>query len=58
MCACLVKAGLFPTWQEAFEQGIKPNRPCCKLNGRMVENLTAWQAIHEANREMDSKKGQ
>mmetsp|Transcript_4276 Transcript_4276/g.7127 ORF Transcript_4276/g.7127 Transcript_4276/m.7127 type:complete len:273 (+) Transcript_4276:48-866(+) len=43
MCACLVKAGLFPTWQEAFEKGIKPFRPVCKLNGLMRKALTAWQ---------------
>ena len=44
MCACLVKAGLFSTWEEAFETGIKPKRPCCKLNRRMRQNLTEWQA--------------
>lgn len=44
MCACLVKAGLFSTWLEAFEKGIKPSRPCCKLNKRMRQNLTEWQA--------------
>ncbi len=44
MCACLVKAGLFPTWEEAFEKGIKPRRPVCKLNQRMRENLAGWQA--------------
>eukprot|EP00429_Kryptoperidinium_foliaceum_P008402 CAMPEP_0176014368 /NCGR_PEP_ID=MMETSP0120_2-20121206/6787_1 /TAXON_ID=160619 /ORGANISM="Kryptoperidinium foliaceum, Strain CCMP 1326" /LENGTH=252 /DNA_ID=CAMNT_0017347307 /DNA_START=116 /DNA_END=870 /DNA_ORIENTATION=- len=26
MCACLVKAGLFSDWEEAFEKGIKPYR--------------------------------
>src|SRR3569623_570404 len=55
MCACLVKAGLFPTWVEAFEIGIKPQRPCCKLNARMRSNLTAWQATYVDSRE---KKGQ
>lgn len=55
MCACLVKAGLFRTWQEAFEQGIKPARPCCKLNKRMRSNLTAWQAKYVDGRHM---KGQ
>jgi rhodanese-related sulfurtransferase len=44
MCACLVKAGLFNTWEEAFEMGIKPGRSVCKLNKRMRENLEAWQA--------------
>jgi len=43
MCAALVKAGLFPTWQEAFEKGIKPHRSVCKLNRRMRNNLTEWQ---------------
>jgi protein-tyrosine phosphatase len=43
MCACLVKAGLFDDWKEAFEKGIKPNRLVCKLNQRMRENLAAWQ---------------
>ena len=52
MCAALVKAGLFPTWDEAFEKGIKPYRPVCKLNKRMRENLTAWQAEY-----VDGKKG-
>lgn len=42
MCACLVKEGLFSSWQESFEQ-IKKNRSVCKLNKRMRENLQAWQ---------------
>jgi protein-tyrosine phosphatase len=52
MCACLVKAGLFPNWEEAFEKGIKPARSVCKLNRRMRQNLTEWQRIY-----VDSKKG-
>jgi hypothetical protein len=44
MCACLVKAGLFETWQEALEHGIQPKRPVCKLNRRMRQVLTQWQA--------------
>jgi len=52
MCACLVKAGLYDHWQTAFEQGIKPHRPVCKLNKRMRENLTMWQAEF-----VDGKKG-
>jgi hypothetical protein len=52
MCACLVKAGLFATWEEAFDQGIKPYRTVCKLNARMRANLTAWQAQY-----VDGKKG-
>lgn len=52
MCACLVKAGLYATWEEAFDKGIKPQRSVCKLNTRMKENLTLWQAEY-----VDSKKG-
>jgi protein-tyrosine phosphatase len=55
MCACLVKAGLFRTWQEAFEQGIQPKRPVCKLNRRMRQNLTKWQEAYVNPRD---KKGQ
>lgn len=55
MCACLVKAGLYRTWEEAFEQGIKPGRPVCKLNRRMREVLTEWQNIYVEPRD---KKGQ
>jgi hypothetical protein len=51
MCACLVKAGLFDNWKDAFEKGIKPYRSVCKLNKRMRENLTAWQAQY-----VDGKK--
>eukprot|EP00536_Pseudo-nitzschia_multiseries_P014480 jgi/Psemu1/291474/fgenesh1_pg.711_\ len=51
MCACLVKAGLYDNWKDAFEKGIKPQRPVCKLNKRMRENLAAWQ--HEY---VDNKK--
>lgn len=46
MCAALVKAGLFPDWKEAFEKGIKPGRPVCKLNGMMRIALTEWQKIY------------
>ena len=53
MCACLVKAGLYPDWQEAFEKGIKPGRPVCKLNKRMRQALTQWQEEY-----IDGKKGQ
>ena len=55
MCACLVKAGLFSNWLEAFEKGIKPQRPCCKLNARMKRNLTEWQTRYIEPRD---KKGQ
>jgi protein-tyrosine phosphatase len=53
MCACLVKAGLFSSWQEAFEVGIKPQRSVCKLNSMMKKNLTEWQATY-----IDGKKAQ
>ena len=53
MCACLVKAGLFSNWEEAFEKGIKPQRSVCKLNRRMRQNLSEWQAQY-----VDGKKGQ
>ena len=53
MCACLVKAGLYANWQEAFEKGIKPGRSVCKLNRRMQEALTQWQEEY-----VDGKKGQ
>ena len=43
MCACLVRGGLYPTWEEAFEKGIKPGRPVCKLNAAMKQALTDWQ---------------
>ena len=43
MCACLVKAGLYEDWKEAFEKGIKPGRSVCKLNKRMKQNLQEWQ---------------
>lgn len=55
MCACLVKAGLFRTWEEAFEVGIKPRRPVCKLNRRMKQALTEWQQLYVEPRD---KKGQ
>jgi protein-tyrosine phosphatase len=51
MCAALVKAGLFDTWEDAFEKGIKPGRSVCKLNRRMRQALTDWQAIY-----IDGKK--
>mmetsp|Transcript_28720 Transcript_28720/g.61633 ORF Transcript_28720/g.61633 Transcript_28720/m.61633 type:complete len:269 (+) Transcript_28720:51-857(+) len=51
MCACLVKAGLYDNWKDAFEKGIKPQRKVCNLNKRMRENLAAWQ-----NEFVDGKK--
>ena len=52
MCACLVKAGLYSNWEDAFEYGIKPYRPVCKLNRRMRQNLQAWQELYvDGNKE-------
>lgn len=51
MCAALVKAGLFPTWQDAFEKGIKPQRSVCKLNKRMREALQKWQDLYVDKKE-------
>jgi protein-tyrosine phosphatase len=52
MCAALVKMGLFATYGEALEKGIRPGRPCCKLNSAMRKNLAEWQSIY-----IDGKKG-
>lgn len=46
MCAALIKMGMFSDFQEALEKGIKPGRPCCKLNSMMRKNLTDWQNIY------------
>jgi len=43
MCACLVRAGAFPTWQAALE-ACKEKRSCVKLNRSMRAALDAWQA--------------
>jgi len=42
-CAALVKAGLFKNWEDALE-GIRRKRQVCKLNRRMKQNLSEWQA--------------
>ena len=42
MVACLVKAGLYKSVELAFS-GVKPNRPCVKLNGRMRRALEEWE---------------
>ncbi|GKY92631.1 hypothetical protein MPSEU_000233200 [Mayamaea pseudoterrestris] len=52
MTACLVKAGLYSDWEKAFDLGIKPYRPCCKLNVRMRQNLTEWQTKYASNGEV------
>lgn len=52
MCAAMVRAGLYATWEEAFEKGIRPGRPVCKLNRLMRTALTEWQKTY-----VDGKKG-
>lgn len=44
MCACLVKAGLFKRWEDAFD-AIKARRRVVKLNRRMRAALGAWQDL-------------
>ncbi|KAL9179808.1 hypothetical protein ACHAXT_007778 [Thalassiosira profunda] len=46
MCAALVKMGMYANYEEALEQGIRPGRPCCKLNSMMRKNLAEWQRIY------------
>mmetsp|Transcript_77068 Transcript_77068/g.150970 ORF Transcript_77068/g.150970 Transcript_77068/m.150970 type:complete len:268 (-) Transcript_77068:271-1074(-) len=41
MCAALVRAGLFDSWEAAFE-ACKKERPVVKLNGKMRKALTDW----------------
>jgi len=45
MCACLVKAGLFKTWEDAFD-AVKAKRKVAKLNRHMRAALTSWQQGH------------
>lgn len=52
MCAAMVKIGLFPNYEDALEKGIRPGRPCCKLNAMMRKNLAEWQRIY-----IEGKKG-
>jgi len=49
LCACLVKAGLFRTWEEAFA-AIKAKRRVVKLNARMRAALASWQELQLAAR--------
>ena len=42
MVACLVRAGLFPTWRDAFEACAK-RRKGIKLNQKMRNALDAWE---------------
>ena len=41
MCACLVRAGLYATWEEAYE-ACRKGRKGVKLNGKMRKALTSW----------------
>lgn len=50
MCACLVKAGLHPTWEAAFE-AVRNKRKVCKLNRMMRNALTEWQNIYVAKQQ-------
>lgn len=43
MCACLVKGGLHPNWETAFE-AIKKQRRVAKLNRAMRSALSSWQS--------------
>eukprot|EP00933_Yihiella_yeosuensis_P038128 TRINITY_DN32087_c0_g1_i1.p1 TRINITY_DN32087_c0_g1~~TRINITY_DN32087_c0_g1_i1.p1 ORF type:complete len:295 (-),score=40.06 TRINITY_DN32087_c0_g1_i1:96-980(-) len=47
MCACLVKAGLHPTWEAALD-AIKNQRRVVKLNRAMRSALTSWQLQYQA----------
>ena len=42
--ACLVRAGVFPTWREAFE-AVRLRRPCVKLNAKMRAALDEWEVL-------------
>lgn len=53
MCACLVKAGLYPNWEDALEKGIKPGRPVCKLNSSMKAALAKWQSLYVDNKKTE-----
>lgn len=50
MCAALMKIGLFANYEDALEKGIKPGRPCCKLNSMMRTNLAEYQRIYIAGK--------
>jgi hypothetical protein len=54
MCAALVKTQLFPTWQAAFD-AIKSGRPVVRLNSKMQQALTQWQATYIDNAVTDKK---
>lgn len=46
LCACLVKQGLFKTWEEAYE-AIREKRKVCKLNSKMRKALEGWQSTQK-----------
>mmetsp|Transcript_32801 Transcript_32801/g.104504 ORF Transcript_32801/g.104504 Transcript_32801/m.104504 type:complete len:255 (+) Transcript_32801:89-853(+) len=43
MLACLVRAGLFSDWRDAFEAVVE-RRPVCRLNSKMRKALDTWEA--------------
>jgi len=45
MVACLVRAGLYPTWRDAFEACSK-RRKGVKLNKKMRTALDEWEALY------------
>ena len=47
LCACLVRAGLFSTWRDAFD-AVRPRRKGVQLNAMMRDALDAWEAGHGA----------
>lgn len=47
MVACLVRAGLYSTWRQAFD-GVAPKRPGVKLNGKMRRALDEWAEAYPA----------
>ena len=48
LCACLVQAGLFDTWQKALT-AARAVRPKCKLNKSQQRSLEAY--LHEAQKQ-------
>jgi len=48
MVACLVRAGLFPSWREAFES-CRKHRKGIKLNGKMTRALDEWETTYNPN---------
>ena len=47
MVACLVRAGLYPTWRDAFE-AVRTKRQGVKLNSKMRNALDEWQSLYKA----------